>query len=213
MAVVNANYEFIMADIGTNGRVSDGGVIDNTEFGKRLKDEQLCLPLPSIIANSDCVLPYVFVGDEAFGLRPDFLKPYSQKDLDNERRIFNYRLSRARRVTENAFGIMASHFRIFHTCINLKLTSIEKVVIASVVLHNYLRKLCPSDYSPEESFHRVDRVSNVTLPGLHADPNYFAGLQNGHGSRNYPEVAKVVRDRFKDYFVNVGAVAWQRDFI
>lgn len=44
MAVVNVNYEFIMADFGTNGRVSDGGVIENTEFGKRLKDEKLCIP-------------------------------------------------------------------------------------------------------------------------------------------------------------------------
>ncbi|XP_076049528.1 uncharacterized protein LOC143030254 [Oratosquilla oratoria] len=156
MAAVNANYEFIMADIGTNGRVSDGGVIDNTEFGKRPKDEKLCIPHESITANSECVLPYVLVSDEAFALRPDFLKPYYQKDLDNEKQVFNYRLSRARRVTENAFGIMSSRFRIFHTCINLKLTSIEKVVMASLVLHNYLRKTCPSDYSPEECFHRED---------------------------------------------------------
>ena len=213
MAVVNANYEFIMADIGTNGRVSDGGVIDNTEFGKRLKDEKLCIPHESITANSDCVLPYVFVGDEAFALRTDFLKPYSQKDLDNEKRVFNYRLSRARRVAENAFGIMASRFRIFHTCINLKLTSIDKVFMACVVLHNYLRKTCPSDYSPEECFHREDRVRKITLPGLTTSPNNLAGLQHGQSSRNYPEIAKVVRDKFKDYFVNVGAVPWQNNYI
>lgn len=78
----------------------------------------------------------------------------------------------ARRLTENAFGIMASRLRIFHTCINLKLTSIEKVVMASVVKHNYLRKTCPSDYSPEECFHREDRIRKITLPGLFADPNF-----------------------------------------
>lgn len=178
-----------------------------------MKSSYLCIPHESLTANSECVLPYVFVGDEAFALRPDFLKPYSQKDLDNEKRVFNYRLSRVRRVAENAFGIMASRLRIFHTCINLKLTSIEKVVMACVVLHNYLRKTCPSDYSPEECFHREDRVRKITLPGLSAAPNYLAGLQNGQGSRNYPEIAKVVRDRCKDYFVNVGAVARQKDFI
>ena len=32
MAVVNTNYKFIMVDVGTNGRVSDGGVFSNTEF-------------------------------------------------------------------------------------------------------------------------------------------------------------------------------------
>ncbi|XP_063875843.1 uncharacterized protein LOC135108618 [Scylla paramamosain] len=164
MAVVNANYEFIMADIGTNGRLSDGGVIDNTEFSKRLKDEKLCIPHESVTATSNCVLPYVFMGDEAFALRTDSLKPYSQKDLHSEKRVFNYRLSRARRVAENAFGIMASRFKIFHTCINLKLTSIDKVVMACVVLHNYLQKACPSDYSPEDCFHREDRINYMKAP-------------------------------------------------
>jgi len=32
MAVVNSNYEFIMADAGINGRISDGGVSGNTAF-------------------------------------------------------------------------------------------------------------------------------------------------------------------------------------
>ena len=31
LAIVNANYEFLLADVGTNGRISDGGVIRNTE--------------------------------------------------------------------------------------------------------------------------------------------------------------------------------------
>jgi hypothetical protein len=35
-------------------------------------------------------LPYVFVGDEVFSLRKDFLKPYNVKQLTRERRIFNY---------------------------------------------------------------------------------------------------------------------------
>jgi hypothetical protein len=36
MAVVNLKYEFIMADAGINGRISDGGVLGNTAFGKAL---------------------------------------------------------------------------------------------------------------------------------------------------------------------------------
>lgn len=41
MAVVNADYEFIYVDIGTNGRVSDGGVIEKTEFYSLLKSDML----------------------------------------------------------------------------------------------------------------------------------------------------------------------------
>lgn len=32
MAIVNSNYEFIYVDVGKNGRISDGGVIETTKF-------------------------------------------------------------------------------------------------------------------------------------------------------------------------------------
>ena len=35
------------------------------------------------------------------------MKPYSKRDMTEDQRIFSYRLSRAPRVSENAFGIMA----------------------------------------------------------------------------------------------------------
>lgn len=34
MAVLNANYEFTMANIGINGRITDGGVYRYTELGR-----------------------------------------------------------------------------------------------------------------------------------------------------------------------------------
>ena len=32
MAIVNSNYEIIYVDVGKNGRVSDGGLIETTLF-------------------------------------------------------------------------------------------------------------------------------------------------------------------------------------
>jgi hypothetical protein len=87
MAVVNAIYEFLYCDIGTNGRISDGGVIENTKFYEYLFNDRLELPTPKKPRNGTIDL-YVFVGDEAFALRQDFLKPFSQKNLNTERRIF-----------------------------------------------------------------------------------------------------------------------------
>ena len=48
-------------------------------------------------------MQYVFLADDAFRLGKHCLKPYLQSGLTPIKRIFNYRLSRVRRVTENAF--------------------------------------------------------------------------------------------------------------
>ncbi|CAH2002906.1 unnamed protein product [Acanthoscelides obtectus] len=90
MAVVKANLEFIMCDLGINGRISDGGVIEYSSFYKKLKNCQLLLPPPTKPRNSNTSLPFVFIADEAFTLRSDFLKPFGRQGLNNEEKIFNY---------------------------------------------------------------------------------------------------------------------------
>lgn len=37
LAVANANYDFIVCDFGVNGRVSDGGVSEQTLFYDKLR--------------------------------------------------------------------------------------------------------------------------------------------------------------------------------
>ena len=39
--VVKANYEILLADVGTNGTISDGGVIRNTKFYEILNKNAL----------------------------------------------------------------------------------------------------------------------------------------------------------------------------
>ena len=58
--------------------------------------------------------PMVFVADEAFTLKPFMLRSFPRRnDLNRYELIFNYKLFRARRVTENTFGILTSRFQIF----------------------------------------------------------------------------------------------------
>ncbi|KAM4023521.1 uncharacterized protein ACNLHF_028188 [Anomaloglossus baeobatrachus] len=176
-AVVNANYEFIYVDVGINGRVSDGGALDYTEFGRRLNNDSLFLP-----SNDQTIghLNFNFIADEAFPLQKNLLRPYPHVILNVERRIFNYRLSRARRVVENAFGILSSRFLIFHTAINLKLDSIDRVILAYCVLHNLLRKLDVHQYTPAGF---DDTINNQTgLENKEQDDPDESDAATNHGS-------------------------------
>ena len=76
-----------------------------------------------------------------FPLQNWLMCPYSGKALINDqRKIFNYRLSRARRIIENTFGILVSRWRVFQAPINGTPEKVEKIIIAAVALHNYLRQ-------------------------------------------------------------------------
>lgn len=82
MAMVNANYEFLFADVGTNGRISDGGVIQNTQFCEKLVSNELNLP-PAVNIPVDpgnrSLFNCVSIAQEAFVMRTDLLKPYDQR--------------------------------------------------------------------------------------------------------------------------------------
>jgi hypothetical protein len=111
LATVDGNYRFIYTNAGTNGRVNDALVFSKSTFNEALQTNTLNLPTEG-----------VFVGDDAFPLRKNTMKPYSMKrPLTVKERIFNYRLSRARCVSENAFGIMVSRFWVYEKPIPLQL--------------------------------------------------------------------------------------------
>lgn len=95
---------------GTNGRVFDGGILRSIDFFRSLQNNELEIPDNQCPPQVDYELPYVFLGDEAFPLMNNLLKPYSKYYAGHDEHIFNYRLSLARRVVENAFGILASRF-------------------------------------------------------------------------------------------------------
>ena len=145
MANCNARYEFILVDIGDSGRQSDGSVYSNSHLGYAIENNKLNIPQPENLGqNSAQVLPYVFVADDAFGLKNHMMKPYPNQNLPIDQRIFNYRLSRARRVIENTFGIATTRFRVFRRPIIAKTQKVIIITKAVVALHNYLMKKCTS---------------------------------------------------------------------
>ncbi|XP_041982633.1 protein ANTAGONIST OF LIKE HETEROCHROMATIN PROTEIN 1-like [Aricia agestis] len=209
MAIVNADYEFLYVDIGCNGRVSDGGVIEYTSFYNKLQNEQLNLPPNNMNKNN---MNFVFVADDAFALHENVIKPYPQRNLTREERIFNYRLCRARRTVENAFGILSSRFRVLHTEINMKPEKIDYIVLALCCLHNLLKKKERAGYLPTQALVTEDLDFGRVVHGDLSEVNPLTSLQQGH-SRNVCENAKLNRDKYKEYFMHDGAVSFQYNFV
>lgn len=116
MAIVNSNYEFTFVDVGAEGSSADGGIWQQCAFKMAIDDGYLQLPPPTPVRGiPNMALPYFVVGDDAFPLGPTLLKPYAKRDMTYEQRSYNYRLSRARRLSENGFGILSNRFRVFLT--------------------------------------------------------------------------------------------------
>ena len=108
VAVVGPEYQFLFADFGMSGRNSDGGNWLQSPMRKALEKNTLSLPKSKPLHENRKETPFVCVGDDAFPLTNYMMKPYPQKDLTIDNRTFNYRLSPARRISDNAFGILAN---------------------------------------------------------------------------------------------------------
>ncbi|CAH2010535.1 unnamed protein product [Acanthoscelides obtectus] len=214
MAIANAKYQFVYIDAGMNGRICDGGVLQNTVFFEKLENNELHIPSSETITGSNLHLPYVFLADDAFPLRPDMIKPFRQGDLTSrERKIFNYRLSRARRTVENAFGIMASRFRIYYTHINLEPKNIDKVVKASCALHNFLIEHSKKSYASLKCFYRENSENRTIISEGYDTKNSTMENLERRNPGNTLNTAKTVREDFMNHFNAKGRVPWQDDHV
>ena len=145
------------------------------------------------------------MADEVFPLHIDLIKPYprgcAEHRLSKEQQIFNYRLSHARRIVENAFGILAQRWRVFNRRIQLNPENTDAVVKACIVLHNYLteKKDIASIYqrlNPDHDPYLQEDGAILDLPNLH-----------GYHS---PQQVRAIRDVYTQYFGRPeGSVNWQ----
>ena len=191
MACVDANSRFIFIDVGNYGSNNDSGIFAHSKFGSAIKEGKLSLPDDDIIHNLENYgkMPYTFVGDEGFPLLQNLMKPIPGKHLPEEQRVYNYRLSRARRIVECAFGKLANRWRVLHTKIPLQPEGAIKVVKASCLLHNYL--------SCHDKTENISDEIEIPVIELHENQD--------------KKSAEEIRTNFVEYFNSEGSVSWQID--
>ena len=148
MAIAGPDYECIYVDIDSNGRRNDSGVWNSSDFRRKIEDNCLNVPTPAPSPSGYIRILYVFVGDDAFALKSYMMKPYPQTNLTPEKRVYNYHHSRARRISENLFGIVANKWSIFQHPLNLSPEQARTITTYALVLHNFFRKLLSeNDYT------------------------------------------------------------------
>ena len=83
MAIPGPSYECLYADVGTNGRVNDGGVWNKCGFSKKLENQELSIPNSRFLTGGVQGILFVLVRDDAFTLKTHVMKPSAE--LDNRK--------------------------------------------------------------------------------------------------------------------------------
>ena len=110
MAISDADLNFIYVDVGIPGSQNDAGIWSISDFKQALDNGTITFP-----EAPQGTIPFHLLRDDAFGMKENLLKPYprNSQSLTNKEKIFNYRFSRARRVVENAFGLLVRYTNSF----------------------------------------------------------------------------------------------------
>lgn len=206
MAIADARYRFRYIDVGCNGRMADGGVFNKCTFVDAMNSSQLNLPNPVPLPGRTVPMPFVLVADDAFAMRTNVMKPFPGRSLTASQRIHNYRLSRARRVVENTFGILSARFRLFRRPIHLDANKTKRLTLACCALHNLLIEKSPS-YAAS-LVDRYDEDGNL-IPGEWRN-NAMPAVDEPTEVMASPIDAKTIREEFEQFFMSeIGKVSWQ----
>lgn len=222
MAVCDARYRFTLFEVGAYGSDSDGGILSRSFLGKALYEDTLNLPKGTArLPGSDKETSCYFVADGAFQMSTNVMRPYPGRFLDEQKRIFNYRLSRARRTIENTFGILSARWRIFQRSIHAGPEVVDKFVIAAMCLHNFLKTLNDKktpqqqQYCPPQFTDRETSEGNI-IEGewrLQSQSDFIRPIGNC-GAHRATRDAYIMRHILSSYFMTpAGEVPWQYEYI
>lgn len=138
LAVVDYRYRFLYINVGCPGRCNDSTIFERSVFRSKMHDP---IFQQQSIFYDGVKIPVMLIGDSAFRLSECMMKPYPFNVNSSEKqRIFNYTLSKSRRVVENAFGHLKARFRRLGKGIDNKIGNVNNIIKCCCVLHNFLNQ-------------------------------------------------------------------------
>lgn len=219
MAACDAYYRFTLVDVGASGGNHDSTVFRDSQFGMKILNNELPLPEPQHIPNTNLTLPNFFIADSAFPLHTHIMRPFPGKQLSLQKKIYNYRISRARRTIENTFGILAQRWRILRRCLTTSIETCDNIVLACVVLHNFIqrgeqemspgeKRYCPTGFVDEEN------ADGVVRPGLWRKGSSNIQGVGRVGANNASRAIFNNRESLCEYFnSSEGRLPWQESYV
>lgn len=222
MAVADAKQRFITVESGASGSRGDSNIFSKSDFGKKLRNDLLNIPSPCPVEGMDGNLPFMFIGDAAYTRTTNFQTAIKGKHLPVWKSMFNYRLSRARRSVENAFGILQSRFIILQGPIHGNRELVKSIILACIALHNFHLNN-EETVPPAKRKYRPPGYSDY----IRADGTYIYGRWRQENPKQedfvFGQLSEIVQDEEKvnetssgqkvkgmlmDYFIN-NPVSWQ----
>ena len=210
LAVVTSDYKFLWIDVSGKGSSSDAQIYNASQIKEGLeKSDFRGFPEPDPLPGDTEKIPYFLVGDDAFGLRTYMMKPYGHREMTRKQRIFNYRLSRARRVVENAFGILANRFQVLLSTMMHEADTVRIIVKACILLHNLMRTRYPV---LQNRLVDIERSNGDLVPGAWREGRNLEDTRPeriGGNNRDFRK-AKAQRNLIMEWCSSpAGMVPWQ----
>lgn len=181
------------------GSNNDAGIFANSDLGVALANREIHLPGEQFLPGTRTICPNFLIGDGGFPLKEYLMKPFLRNEnLTVPQQVYNFRLSHARIIIENAFGELSMTWLVNESVLPWKLSTNENVIMSTVCLHNFLIDIKRNE---RDRWNRID--NNVNNVGVEHERNQLNNLE-----------AFRIRERLSNYFSSPeGSVPWQWDRI
>ena len=192
LGVADTNYCFTLIDVEAHGREKDSSVFSNSSFAKAFISGYLNLPPMRNIPGTKIIIPLYLVGDEAFPLKPNLMRPFPRRELDFGKTIFKGVLSNTMRTIECAFGLLTKKFGIFQRAFETNVEVTDCTIKSAGVVYNYIRKTQATEVKRREEEILEQKQQNITV-----------SVEHSACFRRPSTEALQVRDKLKDYLVSL----------